>query len=160
MSKVEDAVESPQILFLTNGSPWVLVASRTLTDAGLKVELVSEDDDFQSALESREPGLLLIDADPSAGEGFEACKVARRSAAGENIPILLVTEQRSTDKAYSAGATDVVISPPNPTILVHRSRALLAAGRAFQEVRKSRESLEQLAHFDRSHGPSQPGNVS
>lgn len=148
MSMVEDAVESPQILFLTNGSPWVLVASRTLTDAGLKVELVSEDDDFLSALESREPGLLLIDADPSAGEGFEACKAARRSAAGENIPILLVTEQRSTDKAYSAGATDVVISPPDPAILIHRSRALLAAGRAFQEVRKSRESLEQLAHFD------------
>jgi diguanylate cyclase (GGDEF)-like protein len=145
---VEDAVESPQILFLTNGSPWVLVASRTLIDAGLKVELVSEDDDFLSALESQKPDLLLVDADSSANDGFDACKAVRQSSAGQSTPTLLVTERRNTKKAFAAGATDVVISPPDPTILIHRAQALLAAGRALREVRESRESLEQLAHFD------------
>lgn len=149
MKVVEDVVENPHILFLTNGSPWVLVASRTLTDAGLKVELVPEDDDLLSTLESQIPDLLLVDADSSANDGFDACKAVRQGSAGENTPILLVTERRNTKKAFAAGATDVVISPPDPAILIHRSRALLAAGRAFEEVRESRESLEQLAHFDR-----------
>ncbi len=148
MKVVEDIVENPHILFLTNGSPWVLVASRTLTDAGLKVELVPEDDDLLSTLESQRPDLLLVDADSSANDGFDACKAVRQSSAGENTPILLVTERRNTKKAFAAGATDIVISPPDPAILIHRSRALLAAGRALREVHKSRESLEQLAHFD------------
>jgi diguanylate cyclase (GGDEF)-like protein len=142
-------MENPHILFLTSGSPWVLVATQTLSDAGLKVEVLAKDADLVSTLESLEPDLLLIDADSADGEGFDACKTARRSSAGESTPILLVTEHGGTEEAYSAGATDVVISPPDPAILIHRSRALLAAARAFQEVRKSRESLEQLAYFDR-----------
>jgi diguanylate cyclase (GGDEF)-like protein len=149
MSVPEETMENPHILFLTSGSPWVLAATRTLSDAGLKVEVLANDADLVSTLESLRPDLLLIDADSSDGEGFDACKAARRSSAGENTPILLVTEQGNTERAYSAGATDVVISPPDPAILIHRSRALLAAARAFQEVRKSRESLEQLAYFDR-----------
>ncbi|MEE9561873.1 MAG: response regulator, partial [Thermoanaerobaculia bacterium] len=148
MKVVEDVVENPHILFLTNGSPWVLVASRTLTDAGLKVELVPEDDDLLSTLESQRPDLLLVDADSSARDGFDACKAVRQGSSGENTPILLVTERRNTKKAFAAGATDIVISPPDPAILIHRSRALVAAGRALREARKSRESLEQLAHFD------------
>lgn len=144
-----ERMDNLEVLFLGSGSPWVLVASRTLADAGLQVEMASKDDDFLSTLESRKPGLLLVDADSSAGEGFDACKAARQSPAGENIPVLLVTEHQNTEKAFAAGATDVVISPPDPAILIHRSQALLAAGRAFQEVRKSRESLEQLAYFDR-----------
>jgi diguanylate cyclase (GGDEF)-like protein len=142
-------VEDPQILFITNGSPWALVASRTLTDAGLKVALAPKDDDLQSTLGRQEPELLLIDADSSADDGFAACKAAREISAIENTPILLVTDRRNSEMAFAAGATDVVISPPDLAILIHRSRVMLAAGRAFHEVRKSRESLEKLAYFDR-----------
>ncbi len=148
MKVAEDSVQNPDILFLANGSPWVLIASRTLTDAGLKVELVPEDEALLSTLESQTPDLLLVDADSSANDGFDACKAVRHGSSGENTPILLVTERQNAKKAFAAGATDVVISPPDPAILLHRSRALLAAGRALREVRESRENLEQLAHYD------------
>jgi CheY-like chemotaxis protein len=62
MSVPEETMENPHILFLTSGSPWVLVATRILSDAGLKVEVLANDTDLVSTLESPGPDLLLIDA--------------------------------------------------------------------------------------------------
>ena len=92
------------------------------------------------------PDAVLLDVVMPGMDGFETCAVIRKHAGGKHVPILMVTGVDDIDsitRAYEVGATDFITKPINWLILTERVRYMLRASRFNDELRRSRESLEQ-----------------
>ena len=85
-------------------------------------------------------------------DGFETCKAIRKLAGGRYAQILMVTgldDNASIERAFDAGANDFVTKPINWTMLSHKGRYLLRAGRAFKELDHSRNRLAKTQELAR-----------
>jgi diguanylate cyclase (GGDEF)-like protein len=106
-----------------------------------------------AAFEQRSPDIVLLDVMMPGMDGFSVCSAIRRSPAGRDTPILMMTgldDLDSIDAAYEAGATDFVTKPINWHILRYRVSYMLRAGSIVEQLRESREGLahaQSLAHI-------------
>lgn len=90
------------------------------------------------------PDLVLLDVIMPGMDGFATCQVIRSIPEGRYAQILMVTglnDTESTEKAFEAGANGFINKPINWTMLGHRGKYMLRAGRAFQELEKSKNRL-------------------
>jgi diguanylate cyclase (GGDEF)-like protein len=93
---------------------------------------------------SQRPDLVLLDVMMPDMDGFETCTAIRGLPFGLHTQILMVTgleDTNSIDKAFEAGANDFIPKPINWTMLGHRARYMLRAGKAFAELNRSRSRL-------------------
>ncbi|MCP4114128.1 MAG: EAL domain-containing protein [Desulfobacteraceae bacterium] len=93
---------------------------------------------------SQGPDLVLLDVMMPEMDGFETCTAIRGLARGLHTQILMVTgldDTVSIEKAFEAGANDFVSKPINWTMLSHRARYMLRAGKAFEELNRNRNRL-------------------
>jgi diguanylate cyclase (GGDEF)-like protein len=90
------------------------------------------------------PDLVLMDAVMPVLDGFEACAHIRNLPEGGHTPVLIITaldDERSIDRAFSAGATDYIPKPVNFAVLRQRVARLLDASHA-------EKNIYQLAYHD------------
>lgn len=86
--------------------------------------------------------LLLPDLDQGAG----LCRQIRTQRQNGAVPILVLSDENSTEvisQAFDAGATDVIISPVNPLLLVKRTQYLIRANRTLRSLEDRERVLEQ-----------------
>lgn len=112
-----------------------LLAKQALNQSGFLVVTAQDGLDALSTFEQIRPDLVLLDVDMPRMDGFEVCNRIRRQPPGFYTPILIVTELDdidSIDRAYMMGATDFLTKPVNWTVLTHRIRYILRAGKAIE----------------------------
>lgn len=129
-----------------------LLLRTSIEQGGFSVEEAGDGREAIELFESSKPDAVLLDVVMPGIDGFETCAALRRRSGGAHVPILMVTgvdDVDSVSKAYEAGATDFVSKPINWLILTERVRYMLRAGRAAEELRRSREILEQAQHIAR-----------
>ena len=98
------------------------------------------------------PDLILLDLMMPDMDGFETCKAIRKLPGGRYSQILMVTgldDNESIERAFDAGANDFVTKPINWTMLSHKGKYLLRAGRAFKELDHSRSRLAKTQELAR-----------
>lgn len=100
------------------------------------------------------PDLILLDWMMPERDGLEVCRLVRKTAALERVPIIMLTariDERSKLEALEAGANDFLTKPFAPTELKLRISHLLKTGRFEKEVvRKSEELGIALAELQES----------
>jgi len=110
------------------------------------------------------PDLVLLDVELPQLNGFEVCKMIRKSAPGINVPVVMVTgmdDTHSIEKAYRLGATDFMVKPINWSLLSHHLRYILRSSRYLEFLKRSERRLEhaqkiaRLGHWelDGAEGP-------
>jgi diguanylate cyclase (GGDEF)-like protein/PAS domain S-box-containing protein len=95
------------------------------------------------------PDMVLLDLSMPGKDGFVTCQEIRSFPEGKYVPIIIVTGLDDTDmihRAFEAGATDFIVKPVKPELLVYRVRYSL---RASQSLKKLAESEERLASAQR-----------
>ena len=93
---------------------------------------------------SKRPDLILLDVIMPGMDGFETCRAIRKLRGGIYSQILMVTgldDIESIERAFEVGANDFISKPINWPMLGHRGKYMLRAGRAFQELNKSKQRL-------------------
>jgi signal transduction histidine kinase len=93
---------------------------------------------------SQLPDLVIADVVMPRMDGFALCRELRANPISQFVPILQATgldDIDSIEQAYQAGATDFIGKPLPWTILKHRVRYMLRSARAFDELRRSQETL-------------------
>ena len=93
---------------------------------------------------SDKPDLILLDLAMPGLDGFETCAAVRKLPGGRYTQILMVTgsdDSESIEKAFEAGASDFVSKPINWSMLGHKSKYLLRAGKAFKALDQNRSRL-------------------
>lgn len=121
-----------------------LLLRETLEQAGFLVVEAENGAQVNALFNKHRPEIVLLDVEMPEKDGFSACFELRQNPDGKTVPVLMVTgldDLDSINKAYEVGATDFVTKPINWTILAHRVRYMLRAGRAFRDLRSSEGRL-------------------
>lgn len=104
-----------------------------LTKGGFDV--VEAADGFAALAAAREkaPDLVILDVRMPRMSGLEVCRELRAGPLTETVPIIMLTARarpQDLELAYAAGATDYVVKPFSPRILLqHVESALQKADR-------------------------------
>lgn len=121
-----------------------LAMQATMAKVGFDVKDAESGPRGISLFEEERPDLILLDVVMPGMDGFETCTAIRQKPGGEFVQILMVTGLNDTDsieKAFEVGANGFINKPLNWVMLGHRARYMLRAGKAFQELNKSKLRL-------------------
>jgi diguanylate cyclase (GGDEF)-like protein len=136
--------DAPVILLVDDDPVVRMITRQTLTRAGYTVMEAIHGRAAQAHLEETTPSLILLDVLMPEMDGFEFCEWLREQPTFKRIPVLMMTgleDKDSIQRAFDVGATDFVVKPVNPSILIQRVRFLLRASQTLEELAKKRESL-------------------
>ncbi len=97
--------------------------------------------------------LILLDVVMPDMDGYEMCKILKKSEKTEHIPVIFVTGNTSTEsekKGFSLGAVDYITKPFNPITVKSRARAhmnlhlkQIELEMVSQELQKKNEELQK-----------------
>lgn len=144
MSLTANLNEKAVVLIADDDGATRLLLRETLEQSGFGIEEAENGEDAVSAFSKVRPEVVLLDVDMPLKDGFSACSEMRQLPEGRTVPIVMVTgldDINSIHRAYEVGATDFITKPINWTILGHRVRYMLRAGRAMTELRRSEGRL-------------------
>jgi len=99
-----------------------------IRSAGFDVLTSKDGHDALSIAKHYVPDLILLDLMIPGMDGFGVCKELKRSAATQNIPIIILTakgEEVDRIVGLELGADDYVVKPFSPRELILRIRAVL-----------------------------------
>lgn len=105
-----------------------LVASTALEAGGYAVTLAVDGDGAVALFGSTQPDCVVLDIMMPGVDGLEACRRIRRTPAGRDVPILVITSRDDVEaigRAYDAGATDFLPKGSGHRLLTERVRFLL-----------------------------------
>lgn len=103
-----------------------------LESAGFAAVVEADGDDAISAIQEREPDVLVLDWMIPSLSGIDVCRRVRAMPERRELPIIMLTARsEETDKVLGleAGADDYMVKPFSPKELVARIRALLRRSR-------------------------------
>ena len=111
---------------------------------GYMVRTAGSADAAKEIVTAEKINVAFLDLNMPGMDGFETCKAIRQLHEGKYSQILMVTgldDTESIEQAFEAGANDFVSKPLNWTMLGHRGKYMLRAGRAFQELNRNKRRL-------------------
>jgi diguanylate cyclase (GGDEF)-like protein/PAS domain S-box-containing protein len=120
-----------------------------LETAGFETFVAEDGETAIAAFQQLQPDLVLLDLMMPGKDGFATCRELRSMRGGEYTPVLMVTglgDTESIRSAFEAGATDFIIKPVNPDLLVYRVCYML---RASLSTKKHAKSEARLANAQR-----------
>ena len=93
------------------------VVCKTLQNSGYEVSMAEDGKKGMVVFEQCAPDIVLLDVEMPVMDGNQMCQALRKTEAGADIPILMLTgarDKKSIDKAYDMGATDYLPKPVAP----------------------------------------------
>ncbi len=96
--------------------------------SGHEVALVEDGPSVLTAIQAREPDLVVLDHAMPGMNGFEVCRRVKQNPFTSRIPVLMLTAQSTVEskvEGFAAGADDYVAKPFDPRELRARVQALL-----------------------------------
>ncbi len=136
--------EKPLALIVDDDLSLRIAMSAVLKKVGFSVIEVDNGKDGVDAFKKSRPDFILLDVIMPVLDGYKACEAIRSLPGGDYVQILMATgldDSGSIDLAFEAGANGYITKPLNWTVLGHRARYMLKAGRAFRELNKSKTRL-------------------
>jgi two-component system phosphate regulon response regulator PhoB len=99
-----------------------------LTKAGFDVVQAADGLAALQAVQQQVPDLVILDIRMPRMSGFEVCRELRANPLTETVPIIMLTARarpQDLEQAYAAGATDYVVKPFSPRILLQHVESAL-----------------------------------
>lgn len=93
------------------------------------------------------PDIVLMDSMMPELDGFTACARLRELPGGEQTPVLMITgltDEKSVNLAFEAGAHDLITKPVNWGVLCQRVRRLLRARQAEVMLNRSEANTKSI----------------
>jgi signal transduction histidine kinase len=97
----------------------------------------------------QEFAVILLDVNMPDMDGFETAMMIRRHKKFAQTPIIFITglvDEILTNKAYSLGAVDYILSPVVPEILRTKVRVFVELFRKTEQIKRHAEERVALAH--------------
>ena len=97
----------------------------TLDGGDYQVLQAKDGDQAMEVVRRERPTLVLLDVQMPGLDGFVVCETLRREHDAVDLPIVMMTGREDTlamDRAYAAGATDIVTKPVPWKVLGQRVR--------------------------------------
>jgi CheY-like chemotaxis protein len=119
------------LILLVDDNPANLIIGKNVLAGKYSVATASSTEKMFSLLESNSPAMILLDIDMPQMDGYEAIKILKSKPASKDIPVIFLSARNKPDdkqQGLSLGAVDYVVKPFQPSLLLERIEAYLAAG--------------------------------
>lgn len=142
--------DDAQILVIDDNPTNTALLDQVLKRAGLGcVTTCNKPREVAALLVEHRPDVILLDLHMPDMDGFELLEVINRHAAGQFLPVLVITADTTREAAHRAltlGAHDFLTKPFDITEVTLRVRNLLRTRRAYSDLRRERSRLQD--HLD------------
>ncbi len=139
---------SQDIIFIVDDSRTNLKYILTfLSDAGFSVFAFQSGEELLEQIKSVTPNIILLDVIMSGIDGFETCRILKKTEATKNIPVIFMTGLADTldkIKGLSLGAVDYITKPIQPEELLARINVHLRLQKEITQRTQAQASLEKL----------------
>ncbi|MBF0193910.1 MAG: diguanylate cyclase [Magnetococcales bacterium] len=108
-----------------------------LDQNGYESILANNGHEAVEAFQTHHPDLALLDANMPEMDGFHACEMIRTFPGSRQVPIVMVTslsDEKSVDRAFTAGAEDFITKPIHWAVLRQRLRILFERKEAQDQI--------------------------
>ncbi len=116
------------ILVVDDSKTDFLYVKNILDHGGYNVEYAPSGKDGIEAAKRIKPDCILMDVVMPEMNGFQATRAISRAPETASIPVLILSSKsQETDRVWAErqGATDYVVKPANPKLLLTKLRSLL-----------------------------------
>ena len=116
------------ILVVDDSKTDFLYVKNILDHGGYKVAYAPSGKDGIHMAKDIQPDCILMDVVMPEMNGFQATRAISRAPETASIPVLILSSKsQETDKVWAErqGATDYVVKPANPKLLLSKLRSLL-----------------------------------
>ena len=134
-------------ILLVDSNPDTLQALGTIfLNNGYETIPVSNGKYALQFLVNKYPDLIFIDPALPEMDGFQLCEKIKTNQKTQHIPIIFLSENRSTDiktKAFECGGVDYICKPFEPTELLARAKVHIDLKNLREECIKTNKQLQQ-----------------
>lgn len=144
MSEKVNPENRPMILIAGNGCGISASLKDAMDKAGFLTSSASDTIAIIRQFAVEQPDLVLLDAVGSGEDSCTTCRGIRRIPEGVYVPILVVAGSGDIEtgcRAFDAGATDIVVEPVVPELLICRVQYLLREGRLVKSLAEREHQL-------------------
>ena len=120
-----------------------LMAIETLSPSGFTISTAEDGQHCMRAFDEKTPDLVVL-AGSNPNDAVQTCQSLRHAAGGADLPIVIAAsldDAAAINQAYTAGATDFVITPIQFGLLAHRIRYLIRSAGIRRDLRRTQEQL-------------------
>ncbi len=138
--------ERAGILIVDDLPEKLLVFRALLEDMGQELVFAQSGKEALRQILEREFAVILLDVNMPDIDGFETATLIRRYRRSAHTPIIFITsyvDEMQTERGYSLGAVDYILSPPAPAIL--RSKIQVFVDLYLAQRRIRRQADERVA---------------
>lgn len=153
MQDTENSEIRPLILIADDDLFIRMAFQDALNDDGFVTAVAPDGAAAINSFKTLQPDLVLLDLIMPGKDGFTTCREIRGFPEGKYMPILMLTsvdDATLIHRAFDAGATDFIVKPVKPELLVHRVRYMLRASQSMKNLAESEERLaaaQRIAHL-------------
>tara|TARA_R110001592_G_scaffold292639_2_gene562148 strand:- start:4018 stop:5958 length:1941 start_codon:yes stop_codon:yes gene_type:complete len=147
LAAVDSAVFGCKVLIVDDEEILVEMARFQLEDAGFsRLDVAFDGESAWRKIIDERPDLVILDHTMPGVTGLELMARARADDRFRDTPFILISAHEDREfraAAYHAGATNVLIKPVEPDLLVHRVRQLLTNLLLLRRLHAYRRRVEQ-----------------
>ncbi|HTP64361.1 MAG TPA: EAL domain-containing protein [Geobacteraceae bacterium] len=153
MHDTNNSKRRPSILIVDDDLFQRMAFQDALNGDGFVTATAADGASAVSSFMTLQPDLILLDLIMPGKDGLATCQEIRSFPSGKYLPILMVTgmdDATMIHRAFEAGATDFIVKPIKPELLIHRVRYILRASRSIKSLAESEEWLataQSIAHL-------------
>lgn len=118
-----------KILVVDDDKTILTMARKYLSGVGYSVVVTDNGSEALMLVRESRPDLILLDSDMPGLDGPSVCRVLKKEAATQSIPVVIMSGARVADKdvltGFSGGADDYVMKPFSLPVLAARLEAVL-----------------------------------
>lgn len=139
-----------KILVVDDDKAILALVRRYLAGAGYAVVVTDSGSEALMLVRESRPDLILVDADMPGLDGHAVCRVLKKEALTQSIPVIIMSGARVADTdvlaGFSGGADDYVMKPFSLPVLAARLEAVLrryrAGGKMESKLKKAGIELD------------------
>ncbi len=153
MQENEKTKRRPLILIVDDDLFIRMAFQDALNEDGFVTATAADGSSAISNFKTLQPDLILLDLIMPGKDGLATCREIRGFPDGKYVPILMVTgmdDASMIHRAFEAGATDFIIKPVKPELLIYRVRYMLRASQSMIRLAENEEWLataQRIAHL-------------
>lgn len=143
-----------KILIVDDNQMNLLVAAKTLENFGFQTATVESGKESFIFLETELPALILLDIMMPEMDGYEVCRLLKKSEKWKEIPVIFLTANTQTEnivEGFDAGGVDYLTKPFKPQELrvrVINHIELAESKKMIVEMNRSRDKLYSIIAHD------------
>lgn len=139
--------ETARVLIADDNPQGLELLDAILSATDYAVATAADGEEALRKVRDWKPDVLLLDVMMPRISGFEVCKQLKADPATSNVGVLMVTaldQPSDVDRAVDAGTDDFMTKPINPSELLGRVRAMLAARRRPTELDRALDYIDAV----------------